>query len=420
MPLMDFMRSLHLTFLLTILALSLLFAAATLYGGEEDWDERHSKWLLALTYPASEENPEEFGKETGEYERGLLERFKPRVVVSPEGLVPVDFYEFYLPRTVVRDESRKGVVVKEAPSREYLKSIERDRRYYLDYTGPLYPCEGDCKEYIATGYGRAYREAADLRTGEGRREIPIIVLKYTFPFPFSGLPAGLSLMREALMRVVADPVRFHELDIHGAVQIILDERERPIVLLLAQHNHFRTYLIGKDLPWPDDNHIPICFAERSNEPYPCHADTPPRYYRTVGNPKDFGYVIDGKSSALTAGEDRVYGQNGGGREVPYRLKFLPDRDPLYVSWIPLGDRKKILTFNTFYRNGPPGIDLNTSPELKAYGEIMQFWYLRDGNNEDAALMRNSFRSFSDVDFEKVLTRNGTRLYRDLVDIGYIE
>ena len=59
-------RSHHLTFLLTILALSLLFSAATLYGGEEDWDERHSKWLLALTYPASEENPEEFGKETGE------------------------------------------------------------------------------------------------------------------------------------------------------------------------------------------------------------------------------------------------------------------------------------------------------------------------------------------------------------------
>jgi hypothetical protein len=418
--LIGFVHSRPLTTLLTLLALSLLLSPTTLHGGEEAWDERHSRWLLALTYPASEENHDDFGKETGESDRLLLERFKPRVIVSPKGLLPVDFYGFYLPRTVVRDEGRNGVVVKEAPSREYLKSIERERRYYLDYTGPLSPCESDCKEYIATGYGRLYREKVDLRTGEGKRALPIIVLKYTFPFPFSGLPAGLGLVREALMRVVADPVRFHELDIHGAVQIILDERERPILLLLAQHNHFRTYLIGKDLQWPDDNHIPICFAERSNEPYPCHADTPPRDYRTVGNPKDFGYVIDGESSALTSGKDKVYGPNGGGREVSYRLKFLPDRDPLYVSWIPLGDRKKILTFNTFYRNGPPGIDLNTSPELKAYGDIMQFWYLRDGNHEDATMMRDSFRSFSDVDFEKVLTQNGARLYRDMVDMGYIE
>ncbi|MFQ5329274.1 MAG: hypothetical protein ACE5D4_04710 [Thermodesulfobacteriota bacterium] len=258
------------------------------------------------------------------------------------------------------------------------------------------------------------------RAGEGTKPLPIIVLKYTFPFPFSGLPARLGLVRESLMRVISDPVQFHELDIHGAVQIILDEHGRPILLLLAQHNHFRSYLIGKDVQWPEDNHIPVCFAERSNEPYPCHDDAGPRYYRTVGNPKDFGYVIDGKSSALTSGEDMVYGPKVGGREVPYRLKFLPDRDPLYVSWIPLGDRKKVLTFNTFYRNGPPGIDLNTSPELKEYGEIMQFWYLRNDNHEDAALMRDSFRSFSDVDFEKVLTHNGARLYRDLVEMGYIE
>ncbi|MFQ5586815.1 MAG: hypothetical protein ACE5GF_08355, partial [Thermodesulfobacteriota bacterium] len=365
MGLMDFTRPRRFTTRLTplippALALSILLTATALHGGEEEWDERHRSWLLALTYPTSEESPDDFGRETAESDRLLLERFRPRVIVSPKGLLPVDFYGFYLPRTVVRDESRNGKVIKEAPSREYLKRIERERRYYLDYTGPLYPCEGDCNGYTATGYGRVYREEASLRTGEGRRALPIIVLKYTFPFPFSGLPARLGFVRESLMRVIADPVRFHELDIHGAVQIVLDERERPIVLLLAQHNHFRSYLIGRDVPWPEDNRIPVCFAERSNEPYPCHSDTSPRYYRTVGHPKHMAYVVDGRSPPLTAGKDVVYGINAGGREVEYRLKFLPDRDPLYVSWIPLGDRKKLLTFNTFYRNGPPGIDLNTA------------------------------------------------------------
>ncbi len=401
-----------------VLTISLLLMTATLYGSEPQWDEGHKAWLLALTY--SDYQEDDFGKETAESDKLLLEKFKPSVIISPKGLLPVDFYDFYLPRTVVRDLSQKRRVVKKSPERDYLKRIERDRRYYLDYTGPLYPCEGDCKDYVATGYGRVYREKASIRTEEGRKDLSIIVLKYNFPFLFSGLPAKLSLMKEALMRVVADPVRFHELDIHGAVQIIIDERERPIVLLLAQHNHFRTYLIGKDVQWPEDNHIQVCFAERSNEPYPCHSNPLPRYYRTVGHPKHMAYVVDGRSKPLTAGKDVVYGINAGGRAVDYRLKFLPDRDPLYVSWISLGDRKRLLFFDTFYRNGPPAIDLNTSPEIKAYGDGMQFWYLRDDNHEDAALMKESFRSFTDVDFEKVLNHNGRRLYKDMREMGYID
>jgi hypothetical protein len=106
--------------------------------------------------------------------------------------------------------------------------------------------------------------------------------------------------------------------------------------------------------------------------------------------------------------------------MPYRLKFLPDRDPLYVSWIPLGDRQKILLFfGDFYRKGPPGIDLNTWPEVKEYGDIMQFWYVRDNNIEDADLMEKSFRSFTDVDFEPVLEKNGGRLYLDMKEMEYV-
>ena len=398
--------------------LLLLLTATRLFGSEPEWDESHKSWLLALTY--ADGQPDDFGKETGAYERELLEKFKPRVVVSPKGLVPVDFYDFYLPHTVVKDESRGGEVVKEAPSREYLKRIERERRYYLDFRGPFSPCGSECDAYIGAGYGRLYVEKAFFSTDKGEKEMPLVILKYTIPFTYSGLPARLGFVRGLLMRIASDPERFHELDIHGAVHIVLNGRGRPIVLLLAQHNHFRSYVVGKDIAWPDDDRLPVCFAERSNEPYPCPAGTSPHYYRTVGNPKDTGYVIDGRGVVLTAGEDKVYGLDGGGKEVPYRLHFLPARDPLYVSWIPLGDRQGILGFDTFYRKGPPGIDLNTWPELKEYGKIMQFWYWRDDNPDDGELMRNSFRSFTDVDFKTVLKRNGTRLYRDLKALGYTE
>jgi hypothetical protein len=404
---------------MAILALSA--AVAGLPGvsrsAEEEWTDRELGWLLALTYP--EHSPVDFGLETIEPDRELLRRFSPRVIVSRDGLLPVDFYGFYLPNTVVRDLKNGGGVVKRGPSREFLKGIEREKRYYLDYTGPLRPCGQECGSYVGTAYGRVYRETARLRTGKGVKEVPITVLKYGFAFPFSGLPARLGPLREAAVRIAADPVRFHELDIHGAIQIILNEDGRPMALLLAQHNHSRTYVIGKDVELPADGKIRVCFAERSNEPYPCRDGQ--RLYRAVGNPLHMAYVIDGRKRPFTSGLDMVRGPGSGGVEVPYELKFLPSRDPLYVSWIPLGAREKIFFFfSSFYRKGPPGMDLNTWAGLKEYGEMMQFWYLRDGEAEDAALMEGAFKSFFEVDFGRVLEKNGARLFKDLSRHGHID
>jgi hypothetical protein len=406
------------SFLSSLIICYNLFTGPYVHAAEPRWTEGEKRWLLSLTYP--DYKPDDFGRDVEEADRQLLERFKPRVIISPEGLLPIDFYGFYLPKTVVRDLSGGGKIVKNSPTREYLKTIERNKRYYLDYTGPMLPCE-DCSRYVATGYGRVYREEAILRIANGQQHrMSIVVLKYSFVFPYSGLPSKLGYIREAFTRIAGDPARWHELDIHGAVQIVLDDRGTPIVLLLAQHNHFRSYLVGKDIQWPEDDRITVCFAERSNEPYPCHKSSSPRFYRAVGDPVDTAYLIDGRSRPIASGEDKVYGLGAGGREMPYRLKFLPDRDPLYVSWIPLGDRQKILLFfGDFYRKGPPGIDLNTWPEVKEYGDIMQFWYVRDNNIEDADLMEKSFRSFTDVDFEPVLEKNGGRLYLDMKEMEYV-
>lgn len=401
---MEFQKRMRHPALSFILFLVIFLIATT--AEAPAWNEHEKAWFLSLTYP--DERPGDFGVAATAEERALLERFKPRVIVSERGLFPVDFYRFYLPNTVVRDSSRGGRIVATSPSREYLKRIERDRHYYLDYTGPLTPCEGnDCQQHEATGYGRVYREIARFRTDEGIMEFPIIVLKYNFAFPFSGLPSRLGFLRESFMRLFFDPVRFHELDIHGAVQIILNESERPVVLLLSQHNHSRSYLIGRDVPWPGDGPMEVCFAERSNEPYPCPEGAKPRFHRAVANPANMAYVIDGRKRPLVSGEDKVCGLRSCGREVKYRLEFLPDRDPLYVSWIPLGERRR------FYRSGPPGMNMNTWPALRKYGDIMQFWYWRDGSDEDASLMERSFKSFTDVDFEAVLLHNGKRLFRDL-------
>ncbi len=208
----------------------------------------------------------------------------------------------------------------------------------------------------------------------------------------------------------------HELDIHGAIHIILNEKKRPIVLLLAQHNNFRSYVPGTGaLTVPADNRLKICFALRSNEPYPCPAGKAPTRQRAVGDPSHISYVINGTGRPFLSGKDIVFGSGAGARPVQYELKFLPDKDPLYVSWIPLGAKEKVLFFKSYYRKGPPGMDLNTWQELKKYSDIMQFWYLRDGSAEDARFMSSALRSFMDVDFKRVLERNGRRLYNDIAD-----
>ncbi len=380
-------------------------------AGSDGWPPGFRDWLTALTY--EDEDPVDLGAPVSAADRDLLERYRPRIFRAPGGRAPVDFYGFYLPDTVVRDES--GKAVKKSPARKYLKKIERNAGWYLDYEGPGSPCEDKgCSGYMGAGYGRVYRERARFRTDSGTREMPVIILKYNFAFTYSGLPADIGWLKETAAGLVMDPARVHELDIHGAVQVVLSEKERPLVLLLAQHNYFRSYVFGVDIPaMPPDNRCPVCFALRSNEPYPCPAGKEPVRRRTVGSPVNMAYVIDGTKKPLLSGMDVIFGPKAGAQEVPYTLRFLPTRDPLYVSWIPLGNRESGLGFLNFYRTGPPGMDLNTWPELKKYSDIIQFWYLRDGSREDAALMDRAFRSFTDVDFETVLGHNGERLYETL-------
>ncbi|MEE8574750.1 MAG: hypothetical protein V3T30_04985 [Thermodesulfobacteriota bacterium] len=405
---------------LLLLVILLFLSTAALAKEPLKWTAQERAWLTALTSEDSAYDPKDFGKKPSARARALLNRLKPRIIVSPDGLLPVDFYKFYLPNTAVRDLKKDGKSIWRGPGRDYLKKIERDRRFYLDYAGPFYPCT-DCKGYVAPIYATLYEEVAELRDPDGKpRKEPIVILKYNLAFPFSGLPAKLNEIKEAAINIAIDPRRWHELDIHGSVQIILNKMGRPMVLLLAQHNHFRSYVIGKDIAWPKDGHIPICFAERSNEPYPCDDKEEPALHRAVSDPTNAAYLIDGRNEPLISGFDKVYSYNSGGREIKTRAEFLPSLDPLYVSWIPLGDRQSVLGFGKFYRKGPPGMSLTSLPELKRYGDIMQFWYLRDGSIDDAELMKKSFRSFTDVDFEAVLNKNGARLRRTLKEAGFIK
>ena len=76
-------------------------------------------------------------------------------------------------------------------------------------------------------------------------------------------------------------------------------------------------------------------------------------FRTVGNPNKIEFVLGGKAPFLDGGYDLIKAKQNS-VEQKLQLKFLPSRDPLYTSWIALGDKKKIFgIIPSFFRNAPP-------------------------------------------------------------------
>jgi hypothetical protein len=397
----------------------MLAIAAPVWAEPAVWPPEALVFFEPLTYPSSAWKADDFGQETPVADRVLLERFQPRVFIAPKGIPPIDFYQDYLPQTVVRNSMKH--IVRAAPDRTYLKQIERDPRFYLDFQGNIAPCRGaGCRNHHAVMYGRLYRETMNTPLGyEPARAIEVMVLKYNVAFAASGLPAGLAWYQGEVARMIGDLDIWHELDIHGAVHLLIKPgEERPFAVVLAQHNHFRTYLVGRDLTWPADGHLPVCYSDRSNEPYLCPNGSQPAYHRAVGNPRHIHYLVLGGRAPLTGGEDAVYGADSGAAEVICRLEFLPDRDPLYVSWIPLGDKLRVFgVWENFYRTGPPGMDMNTWPDLKKYSDITQFWYVQDGDEELVRVFEHAIKGFDDANLTPVLSYNGARLWRDLESTG---
>lgn len=370
------------------------------------WGPWAGKFYLPMTY--ADFDPEDFGETQPGELVDMARRYRPRIYVAPGGLRPIDFYRDYLPGCVLRDG--EGEVMASSPSRAQLKRAERTYGAYLEYTGPR-KLDGDPVAYV-----RVYREEVRLVSRSGPVRVPFTFLKYNFVFLRSGLPARLPAYKEWMARLAGDPDRWHDLDIHGAVIVALADMgrgEAPVALILAQHNHFRTYLFGRDVALPGDGRAAVSFAMRSNEPYPAPAGPAPATFRAVGDPSAFGYVITGSGWSVKSGLDLVYGPAAGAGAVEYRIKTLPSRDPLYVSWIPLGARLKIFgVIDSFFRTGPPGIGMYSWPELKEFGEIMKFWFVDDGDAKAARLFDENVRSFDDARLGPVLEYNGRRFSRE--------
>lgn len=380
-----------------------------LCAAETQWDPRYLEFLEPLTSPMADWNSTDFGSEISERDRELLKKYRPHIYIAPQSFGPINFYEDYLPHTVLKDKNGKPIA--RPPSREVLKKFERSYGASLDYQGKLNFCRGkNCLEKKTTLYGRVFYESMNSWPNTQTRDV--IILKYSPVFPVSGLPKKIKWWKAMGANLASRTLDdWHELDIHGAIHIICDAKtEKPIVLLLAQHNHFRSYVIQGD----SKENLHICFAERSNEPYICPPGKNPQIFNTVGDPRKFRWVILGEKEPLEGGQDVVYGPGAGAVKINYDLEFLPGLDPLYVSWIPLGQVRKIWgIFNSFSRTGPPGINMNTWPVLKKYSDMAQLWYFKEGDKKAVTLLEEAFKSFFELDPKAVLEYHSPTFWEDL-------
>ncbi|TNF46284.1 hypothetical protein EP232_04700, partial [bacterium] len=332
----------------------------------------------------------------------LLYRFRPKIVLPPGGLYPIDFYRDYLPYTVMRSWPERKLTLPEVSPHDLMEN-RSNRGVYLDLDldayrqAGLHRRMGDEKQGISLEerapvvYGRVYRETVSLPGKAGAaHQFDLTFLKYNLIFAISGLPAQLSPGSRALLWISGmDGEDWHELDNFVAIHIVLDEAEKPIAVVLAQHNHHRTYIVGNDLSPTPDGRFTFDIALRSNEVYPASGLSEPVTHRVVRWSLYLDYLISGEDPPRLKGYDLTYGVNAGGGEVDYDLLTLSPCDPLYTAQILLGEPRPFWGGIYLGRDGPPGSDYYNVPALLPLGNLLKFGYLQDGDEEDVALVRQA-------------------------------
>jgi hypothetical protein len=268
-------------------------------------------------------------------------------------------------------------------------------------------------------FGRVYRERVSFpgeRGGE-TRYLDLTFLKYNLVFPVSGLPAGLNrLAGISLKGAGLDPGDWHPLDNFVAVHVVLDGSGKPIAVLLAQHNHHRAYLVRRDIAFPADGRFVFDVALRSNELYPDSDSENPVRHRVVRWSLYLKYLLSGEGRPLVSADDITYGRRAGGQEVAYGLGFLSPCDPFYTAKILLGAPRPFFGFD-IGRDGPPGSDYYTIPDLLPLGSLLKFSYLHDGDPDDIRIVGESIdERKGTTDISRIMTHGGKKFLRDYLAV----
>ena len=301
-----------------------------------------------------------------ERERELLERHRPVLYVGQGEEGPLDFYADYVSSGTLavagkEDNSSVDQAALNAVKLEPSATFSHERK---------------SEQVSPVGYGSVHYGKADLPGLEPRRR-DWTFLRYHFVFRSSGIAMGVEKWQARLMSIGGDLRDWHQLDHYTSVVVALDEADKPVAVVLQQHNYMHTYLVGGDSAFPHEGPFQVDAAIRSNELYP-HRDK-----ATVHRAASF---ISQDTSAWLVGlsDDRpslgTYDHTSPDREVGYELKFLEPNDAFYVFVGRLGAKRRLPG-----RDGPPGAIYYTVPEIWEYEKSMPMFYWVDNDEEFARI-----------------------------------
>lgn len=269
-------------------------------------------------------------------EQALLRRYRPRLWIGPGQDAPIGFYPDYIAHGTLYNA--RGEVISTHVDRALLNRYKHKPGVTFvhrpgDY--PTHPIVLGRVDHALVGCTPTFT-----------------FLTYNFVFRDSGLPAGLAWWKAWPLALIADLDDWHQLDHYTAATVVLNTAQKPVALLLQQHNDMRSYVFGTDIELPADGRVRLIAALRSNELY---AWSPGRtYYRTVQymTPDNLRYLVTGRDKPFYSARDITQAA----REVHYQLAFLPPDDAFYMFEGWLGEKRWLPG-----RDGPPGAAYHALP-----------------------------------------------------------
>lgn len=292
-------------------------------------------------------------------DRTLLQRYRPRLYMAPGLEPPIRFYEDYIAQG--RLLARDGKILATAVTPEVLNRHREDPYVVFEHIPADKPTRSEM-------FGRVDRETFDL----GGKSRSFTFLTWNATFRTSGIAEGISIWKGLVLGTAGDLIDWHQLDHYTAVTLALDENQRPVAVMFQQHNYRRTYVIGTDIDWPEDDRIGVDVAARSNEFYPHRPKRTIRRAASFLSPDTVDYLVTGRNGPFRIADDIT----DPAIEVSYDLRFLPQTDAFYTFKGFLGEKRLLPG-----RSGPPGADYNTLPANKPLHRQMIAFHWRDGDED---------------------------------------
>ena len=330
-------------------------------------------------------------------EQALLEKYRPRLFIAAGEEGPLDFYADYITQGCLQIADQPPDCKVDQAKLNAVKADPVATFTHLPEVKPVTP----------VGYGSIYRAPVEL-DGLTPVQRNWTFLRYHYAFRSSGIAVGVKNIEAFLMDLVGDLKDWHQLDHYTAVVIVLNENERPVLVMLQQHNYMHTYLIGQDPAFPATGPALVDVAMRSNEMYPHRPE--PTMHRAAS-------FLSGATAAWLAGtsDDKpMLGTFDGtypDQEIDYELTYLRPDDAFYVFEGRLGEKRSLPG-----RDGPPGALYYTLPDLWHYEKSMPMFYWLEPDLEFTAL-------FDDVEFNNYLAplpAQRRRLVAAMLEAGLVQ